>query len=177
MRQKSVIFNSDNQLCGKNSVLNDGLRRSESPLTPTLPPSVTRKRNATPLGGRPPVDLVEALRLRALGWSYRRIARRMDNASRETVRTRILDYEAQFGVATPEPVQQSPIVAVQQSAPACKAPVALPAAPKPAPVPVVPVVTPPPEPYGLASIPPGCKAFFLVNGEHNAILARNCAQL
>jgi hypothetical protein len=119
-------------------------------------------------------DLAEALRLRALGWSYRRIARRTNNVSRETVRARILDYEAQFRVAPPEPLQQSPIVPVQQSAPVYKPPVTVPVGPKPAPVPVVQVVAPP-TPFGLESVPAGTKAFFLVNGEHNAILARNCA--
>ena len=179
MSPKSLRSNSCNRLAGKNSVLNDGLHRSESPFPSDLRPAAARKRNAAPRGGRPPVDLdlVEALRLHALGWSYRRIARQLGNVSRETVRTRILDYEAQFRVATPEPVQQPPDVPVQQCAAACKAPVALPTAPKPAPVPGVPIVTPPPEPSGLDTVPPGCKAFFLVNGEQNAILARNCAQI
>jgi hypothetical protein len=167
-----------NQLHSKTSVLNDGLHRSESPLTPDLPPSATQKRNAAPACGRSPLDfdLAEALRLRALGWSYRRIARRMNNVSRETVRARILDYEAQFRVATPEPVQQPPIVPEQRSGPVHEPFVALPVIPKAAPVPVVPVVAPP-KPFGLESVPAGTKAFFLVNGEHNAILARNCAQI
>lgn len=178
MSLKSLMSNIYNRLCDTTSVLNDGLHGSQSPLTPDLRPSITRKRNAAPAGGRSPVDfdLVEAMCLRALGWSYRRIARKMNNVSRETVRTRILDYEAQFRVATADPVQQSPIVPVQQSAPVCKAPVALPAAPKPAPVPVVQVVAPP-TPFELESVPAGTKAFFLLNGEHNAILARNCAQI
>jgi hypothetical protein len=178
MSLKSLISNIYNRLCDTTSVLNDGLHRSESPLTPDLPPSATRKRNAAPAGGRSPVDfdLVEAVHLRALGWSCRRIARRMNSVSRETVRARILDYEVQFRVAPPEPLQQSPIVPVQQSAPVCKAAVALPVAPKPAPVSVVPVVALP-TPFGLESVPAGTKAFFLVNGEHNAILARNCAQI
>jgi hypothetical protein len=178
MSLKSLISNIYNQLDSKTSVLNDGLHRSESPLTPDLPQSATPKRKAASVGGRSPVDfdLVEAVRLRALGWSYRRIARKMNNVSRETVRARILDYEAQFRVAPPEPLQQSPIVPVQQSAPVCKAPVALPVAPQPAPVPVVPVVAVP-TPFGLESVPAGTKVFFLVNGEHNAILARKCAQI
>jgi hypothetical protein len=111
------------------------------------------------------------LRLRALGWSYRRIARQMNNVSRETLRTRILDYEAQFRVAPPETVQQPAIVPEQQSAPVYKLPVTV-----PAPVPVVQVVAPP-APFGLESVPTGTKAFFLANGEHNAILARKCAQI
>src|ERR1700676_5144756 len=158
MSLKSLIYNIYNRLCDTTSVLNDGLHGSQLPLTPDLRPSVTRKRKAAPAGGRSPVDfdLVEAMRLRALGWSYRRIARRMNNVSRETVRARILDYEAQFRVATPDPVQQRPIVTVQQSAPVCKAPVALPVAPQPAPVPAVPVVAPS-TPFGLDSVPAGCK--------------------
>jgi hypothetical protein len=178
MSLTSLISNIYNQLDSKTSVLNDGLHRSESPLTPDLPPSATQKRNVAPACGRLSLDfdLAEALRLRALGWSYRRIARRMNNVSRETVRARILDCEAQFRVAPPEPVRQSPIVPVQQSAPVCKAPVALPVAPQPAPVPVVQVVAPP-TPFGLESVPAGTKALFLVNGEHNAILARNCGQI
>ena len=178
MRLKSIVYNICNRLHRKTLVLNDRLHRSESPLTPDLPPSAKRKPNAAPAGGRSPVDfdLVEAVHLRALGWSYRRIARRMNNVSRETVRARILDYEAQFRVAPPEPLQQSPIVPVQQSAPVCKAPVALPVAPQPAPVPAVPVVAPP-TPFALESVPAGTKAFFLVNGEQNVILAHNCAQM
>ena len=177
MRLKSTIYNIYNRLHRKTSVFNDGLHPGESPLTLALPPSATRKRNAAPAGGRSPVDfdLVEAMRLRAIGWSYRRIARQMNNVSRETIRARILDYEAQSRVLTPEPLQQAPIVPVQQSAPVYKPPVTLPAAPKPAPVPVVPLVALP-TPFGLDSIPAGCKAFFLVCGEQNAIYARGYAQ-
>ncbi|MGA7792808.1 MAG: hypothetical protein WCA19_07180 [Candidatus Acidiferrales bacterium] len=82
-------------------------------------------------------DLVEAVRLHDLGWSCRKIARQMNNVSRETVRTRVLGFEAKFRVATCEPVQQ-PAAPVQQApTSAYKPPVAMPVAPKPcAPAPV-----------------------------------------
>jgi hypothetical protein len=110
----------------------------------------------------------------------------MNNVSRETVRTRIIDYEAQFRVATPEPVQQSAAPVHQAPTAAYKPPVAMPVAPKPALVPVVPVVASPPAPhwfdampaapYGLDTVSPGTKQFFLVRGSLNQQYAHGYAQ-
>jgi len=204
MSLKSLISNTYNRLRDTNSVLNDGSHRSESPLTPDLPPSATQKRNAAPACGRSPVDfdLAEALRLRALGWSYRRIARQMNNVSRETVRTRILHYEAQFRVATPEPIPapgpstEPPIVPVQEPKPApMSVPVvAPPPEPKAAPVskiePVSVAPVAPPEPdsnydalveywamRGLKNYKPDTRWFFLVHGQQNLQYATGLEQL
>jgi hypothetical protein len=176
MSSKSIIYNVFNRIRSKISALNDDLHLSEPPLTPELPPAITRNRYA---GGRSAVDfdLVEAVRLHDLGWSYRKIARQMNNVSRETVRTRILDYEAQFRVATSEPVQQPAPPAQQTPTASCKPSVAMPVAPKPALVPVVPAVVPrPTAPYGLDTVSPGTKQFFLVRGSLNQQYAHGYAQ-
>jgi hypothetical protein len=50
-------------------------------------------------------DLTEALRLRSLGWGNRKIARQMNNCSRETVRKRLQEYDAAEALkAVPKPV-------------------------------------------------------------------------
>lgn len=125
-------------------------------------PRIKTERHA---GGRPPVsfDLAEAVRLRSEGWSYRRLAGKY-HTSKDTVARRIHNWKPAPvqppAAPVPDPVEPVlPVVEVSM-------PVEIP--PKPAPVPVV----PPPEPHGLDSIPAGCKAFFLVRGEQNAIYAR-----
>ncbi len=192
MSLRSLMSSIYNRLRGKNSVLSDDSRRSYSPLTPDLPPAVTRKRNAGSAGGRSLVDfdLGEARRLRALGWSYRRIARQMNNVSRETVRTRILDYEAQFRVATPEPIpapgpsSEPPIGPVQEPKPA---PMSVPVS-KVEPVSVAPVAPPEPDSNydalvqywamrGLKNYKPDTRWFFLVHGQQNLQYATGLEQL
>ncbi len=146
-------------------------------------------------GGKPRVNfnLTEALRQRSLGYGYRKIARRMNNVSRATVRRRLMEYDAQQQAQSPKPAPASepaskPPQAPSMSAQAPKPPVvpvvAPPPEPKAAPVskvdPVPPppsVDAPPPEPHGLDTVPAGTKAFFLLNGANNAILARNCTQI
>src|ERR1700735_4655053 len=117
--------------------------------------------------GRKPVnlDVAEAMRLRRVVWSDRKIARKFGTAP-STVGSRLRDYKPPVAPA-PSPIQQS--------APADK-PVAASVATKPsAPVPALPVM-PPPEPLGLATIPGGSKAFFLVHGSLNQQYVANCAQ-
>jgi hypothetical protein len=65
---------------------------------------------------KPPVpptldfDLSEALRLRGEGWSNRHIARKFD-CSKDTVRTRLRDYDSAVEAARPKPVPPSvPVV-------------------------------------------------------------------
>jgi hypothetical protein len=67
-------------------------------------------------------NLTEALRLRAEGWSNRKIARKMNNVSRETVRVRLREYDAaQVKAVTTKPIPAAPKPAppaVTQSVPA-----------------------------------------------------------
>jgi hypothetical protein len=128
MSLKSIIYYVFNRLRGETSVQNTSEHRSEHPLTPNVspisPPVATPKRN---VGGRPSVDfnLVEALRLRDMGWSNRKIARKMNNVSKDTVRNRLMEYDARKQAQQPK----SPIPA---TAPALKAPsMPAPVAPKP----------------------------------------------
>ena len=160
---KHRIYNLLNKLRGFTRAVNHGDFRDYTvgndlvpPISPVVDP---QKRHA---GGRPSLDfdLDEALRLRAKGWGKRRIARQMNNVSAGTVRNRLREYDAQQPNLVPAP--RPPVMPVQE--------------PKPAAVPVVPVVAPP-TPFGLDSIPAGTKAFFLVNGDQNAILAHNCSQI
>lgn len=79
---------------------------------------------------KPPVpptldfDLSEAFRLRGMGWSNRHIARKFD-CSKDTVRNRLMEYDARKQAQQPKP----PIPA---TAPALRAPsIPAPAAPKP----------------------------------------------
>jgi hypothetical protein len=61
-------------------------------------------------------NLTEALRLRALGWGNRKIARKMNGVSRETVRKRLRDYDAaQVKAAKPKPIPAAPQHEQQQS--------------------------------------------------------------
>jgi predicted DNA-binding protein (UPF0251 family) len=128
MSLKSLIYNLFYRLRGETSEQNTSEHRSEYPLTPNespiSPPVATPKRN---VGGRPSVDfnLVEALRLRDMGWSNRKIARKMNNVSKDTVRNRLMEYDARKQAKQPKP----PIPA---TAPALKAP-SMPAAAAPKP--------------------------------------------
>jgi hypothetical protein len=104
--------------------------------------------------------------MRAMGWSYRRIAWNM-HVAKETVRTRLLE-DAAVPMREPIPPIEPPRPVPQPSP--------LPVAPEPAtPVAVAPVVSPP-EPFGLESVPAGCKRFFLVNGKLNAEYAHHLEQ-
>lgn len=119
-------------------------------------------------GGRKPksFDITEAKRMRALGWSYRRIAWDM-RVAKETVRTRLLE-DAAVPMREPIPPIEPPRPVPQPSP--------LPVAPEPAtPMAIAPVVSPP-EPFGFESISAGTKVFFLVHGDLNQQLAHNCAQ-
>src|SRR5712692_6657036 len=187
MSLKSRIFNLCNRLSGSTSALNHGEHCGETAVNPNVPPAVTRSRRRA----RPEVhfELPEALRMLADGWSYRKIARKM-GISRETVRTRILGYEARLREGKPEPVQP-PVVPVQRPAPAQQPPVATVQAevPKAA----VPVPVAPPEPVnnydalvaywavrGVPNFKPDTRRFFLVNSRHgqqNLGIAANCEQL
>jgi hypothetical protein len=120
-------------------------------------------------GGRPPVhlDVNEAARLRCMGWSNRKIARKFEVAP-STVGLRLRDYKA-------------PVVPLVPASPQ----------PKPAPkpglesVPIVPVAVVPPDPYDNIqdirahvvfrhlSIELNPRAFFLVKGSENARVAAN----
>ena len=177
---KYRIYNLLNKLRGFTRTVKHGDFRDytvvNDPVPPISPVVDRQKRHA---GGRPSLDfdLDEALRLRAKGWGKRRIARQMNNVSAGTVRNRLREYDARQQaqqpkpVPAPEPSSKPPILP-----PAPRPPVMPVQEPKPAAVPVVPVVAPP-TPFGLDSIPAGTKAFFLLNGDQNAILARNCAQI
>jgi hypothetical protein len=168
MTIKSLISNIYSRLNRKSVTLSPDFHGSDTPVTRDSRGSSARKRT----GGRSPVDfdLEEALRLRALGWGYGRIARRMNDVSRETVRTRILDFERSLRASEPA-VEPIPAPA---SALSLKSPI-LPVAPKLAPEPFVPVARA--TPFGLEAVPAGTKTLFLVNGEQNVMLARNCAQI
>lgn len=97
-----------------------------------------------PTGGRPSLDfdLHEALRLRAQGWGNRRIARQMNNVSRETVRQRLREYDE----------VHKPVLEPKVMAPAYKPtkPAREPLKPLqsviPSPVPVIPPAVPEPRP-------------------------------
>jgi hypothetical protein len=85
-------------------------------------------------------NLVEALRLRELGWGNAKIARQMNGVSRETVRKRLRDYDAaQVRAVTPKP---KPIPPIEPPKPA---PIVLPAA--------VPVILKVPAPPTKPAIP------------------------
>jgi hypothetical protein len=128
MSLKSFIYNISNRLGSETSVQSTCEHRSEHPLTRNessiSPPVATLKRN---VGGRPSVDfnLVEALRLREMGWSNRKIARKMNNVSKDTVRNRLMEYDARKQAQQPKPL-------IPATAPALKSPsIPAPAAPKP----------------------------------------------
>src|SRR5450759_1565047 len=102
MSLKSLIYRVVNRLHGNVTVVDHCESRGYAVVNADLPSAVTRKCNRT----RPTLDfnLPEALRLRAIGWSCRRIARQMNNVSRETVRTRLLEYDERM-----KPVQSPPL--------------------------------------------------------------------
>jgi hypothetical protein len=104
---------------------------------PDLPPTKRAvKFSKAFLQNQQPLDfnLTEALRLRSRGWGNQRIARTMNNVSRETVRQRLRKYD-EFAAA------------VKAAAETLKAKTA-PAAPKPTPAVVTPSVpTPPVTPF------------------------------
>jgi len=121
---------------------------------------------------REPFDIENAKRLRALGWSNRKIARHT-NVSEATIRTKFRQCWAPMRdnpgcTVPPEPAQQ---------AVAAPKPPILPDALLRSPVP--PASTParstpaPPAPYGLDTIPTGTTTFFLCRGESNAAQARS----
>jgi hypothetical protein len=119
------------------------------------------------------------MRLHRLGWSDNRIARHL-GISPHTVADRIAEWKPSVapmrepaGVTIPP---AAPPIAPDQRPVTAYKPVASSVTTKPAaPVPALPVV-PPPEPFGLATIPAGCKAFFLVHGSLNQQYVANCAQ-
>jgi len=120
-------------------------------------------------GGRPPVpiDMNEVLRLRHMDWSFSRIARHLrPRPAVSTLISRFKKWDRTHPAPLPTPTPVPPVPVVISK------PVIAQPAPSPAPAPVL----PPPEPYGLDSIPAGCKAFFLVCGELNAIYAHGYAQ-
>src|SRR5712691_10514809 len=120
MTLKSLISNIFSRFSTKQRNLRDGYNQIQSVTPNNLPPAVTRSRHPR----RPEVhfDLPKALKWLADGWSYRKIGRMM-GISRETVRTRILAYEARQQAQQPrvEPVSapepSMPAVAPQPSAP------------------------------------------------------------
>jgi len=152
MSLKSLIYNLYNRLRGETFVQNTSEHCSERPLTPNETPIsplvATPKRN---VGGRTSVDfnLVEALRLRDMGWSNRKIARKMNNVSKDTVRNRLMEYDA---LHKPKPARAPSMPASPKSEPSPAAPAApvtskpVEQPPKPAAMPVAEPVRPPEPP-------------------------------
>ena len=72
------------------TVLNNDLQSPVAEKQPVTPVKSTAKHRSGHNGGRKPVkfDLAEAIRLRALGWSYRRISWKL-NVSKQTVMARL----------------------------------------------------------------------------------------
>jgi hypothetical protein len=133
MSLKSVIPNTDNLLSGGTSALNHDEQRCDTVVNDNEPPEdpqfvtvgqerPSRRRHA---GGKPRVNfnLAEALRLRSLAYGYRKIARRMNNVSRATVRRRLMEHDARQQAQSPKPVpasapaQRLPVVPVAPPAP------------------------------------------------------------
>ena len=126
MTLESLISNLFSRFSTKPRSPRDGYNQIQSVTPNNLPPAVTRSRHPR----RPEVhfDLPQALKWLADGWSYRKIGRMM-GISRETVRTRILAYEARLRAQQPrvepvsppapqpKPTQQIPPMPAVQPAP------------------------------------------------------------
>src|ERR1035437_557898 len=103
---KIRIINAFNKLCRKLPSLNHGESRGDTvvntKLTPNLPLDASPTDTPSPKRSRPPAprtvdfNLPEAVRLAALGYGYRKIARALGNCSHETVRTKLREYEARI---------------------------------------------------------------------------------
>jgi hypothetical protein len=189
MSLKSLIYRIFNRLRGNVKTVNHGESCGYTVVNADLPSAVTRKCNRT----RPTVDfnLPEALRLRDLGWGNRKIARQMNNISRETVRTRLREHDERHP-KPPKPVQSSPLPDLKPPvASVPQSPVSSPAMRPPVP-PIPPVVPPakPPEPVsnydglvaywalrGLPNVKINTRMFFLVHGAHNVVLGTGSEQL
>jgi len=197
-----LFANSFSRLCRKPSVLNHNKSLGERSVNAKLP--LTAKRNRPAGRSALDFDLLEAVRLHDLGWSYRKIARKMNNVSRETVRTRILEHEASIETAKPKPVQPPPVPAYKPPvppvdsksteyvpnwtfAPPVQPSMRPPTPPEPGPPPLS---APPSVPVtnsielgqywalrGRPGFEPDMKQFFLVNGQKNTEFATGSAQL
>jgi hypothetical protein len=195
---KAFIYNIYNRIRVETFVQNTSQHRTEHPLTPNeapiSPPVATPKRN---VGGRPSVDfnLVEALRLRDMGWSNRKIARKMNNVSKDTVRNRLMEYDAPH---KSKPARAPSMPASPKPEPSPAAPAApvtsktVEQPPKPAAMPVAEPVRPsepPPQPItnydalveywrvrGQNDFRPDVSRFFLVNGAANVAFATGSEQ-